>query len=68
MRLRVESLQTLLGASFVVNGAAQARDSVLAPASAELKWRNGWTVAATVEGAFSDATTSYAGKGVVCYT
>ena len=62
------TFQTLPGASFVVNGAAQARDAALTTASAELKWMNGWAVAATFEGEFSDVTRSYAGKGVVRYT
>jgi uncharacterized protein with beta-barrel porin domain len=61
------TFQTLPGASFVVNGAAQASDSALTTASAELKWRNGWSAAATFEGEFSDVTRSYAGKGVVRY-
>ena len=34
-------------------------------ASAEMKWLNGWSAAATFEGEFSDVTRSYAGKGVV---
>ena len=55
------------GASFVVNGAAQASESALATASAEMKWINGWSVAATFEGEFSEVTSSYAGKGVVRY-
>ena len=55
------------GASFVVNGAAQASDSVLTTASVEKKWLNGWSAAATFEGEFSDVTASYAGKGVVRY-
>jgi uncharacterized protein with beta-barrel porin domain len=62
------TFQTLLGASFVVNGAAQAHDSALTTASAEVKWTNGWSAAATFEGEFSDVTRSYAGKGVVRYT
>jgi autotransporter-like protein len=61
------TFQTLPGASFVVNGAAQASDSALVTASAELKWMNGWSTAATFEGEFSDVTRSYAGKGVVRY-
>jgi uncharacterized protein with beta-barrel porin domain len=61
------TFQTLPGASFVVNGAAQASDSALTTASAELKWMNGWSAAATFEGEFSDVTRSYAGKGVVRY-
>jgi len=61
------TFQTLPGASFVVNGARQATDSVLLTASAEKKWLNGWSAAATIEGEFSDVTRSYAGKGVVRY-
>ena len=61
------TFQTLPGASFVVNGAAQAADSALVTASIEKKWLNGWSAAATFEGEFSDVTRSYAGKGVVRY-
>jgi T5SS/PEP-CTERM-associated repeat protein/autotransporter-associated beta strand protein len=62
------TFQALPGASFVVGGAAQAHESALTTASAELKWQNGWSAAATFEGEFSDVTRSYAGKGVVRYT
>ena len=61
------TFQSLPGASFVVNGAAQASDSALTTASIEMKWKNGWSAAATFEGEFSDVTSSYAGKGVVRY-
>jgi uncharacterized protein with beta-barrel porin domain len=61
------TFQTLPGASFVVNGAAQAHDSALTTASVEMKWVNGWSAAATFEGEFSNVTSSYAGKGVVRY-
>jgi uncharacterized protein with beta-barrel porin domain len=61
------TFQALPGASFVVNGAAQASDSALTTASAEMKWINGWSAAATFEGEFSGVTNSYAGKGVVRY-
>jgi uncharacterized protein with beta-barrel porin domain len=61
------TFQTLPGASFVVNGAAQAADSALVTASLEKKWLTGWSAAATFEGEFSDVTRSYAGKGVVRY-
>jgi uncharacterized protein with beta-barrel porin domain len=61
------TFQALPGASFVVNGAAQASDSALTTASIEMRWRNGWSAAATFEGEFSEVTTSYAGKGVVRY-
>jgi uncharacterized protein with beta-barrel porin domain len=62
------TFQSLPGASFVVNGAAQAADSALVTASVEKKWLTGWSAAATFEGEFSDVTRSYAGKGVVRYT
>jgi autotransporter-associated beta strand protein len=61
------TFQALPGASFVVNGAAQAADAALVTASAEMKWLNGFSVAGTFEGEFSDVTRSYAGKGVVRY-
>jgi CSLREA domain-containing protein len=61
------TFQTLPGASFVVNGAAQAHDAALTTASAEMKWMNGWSLAATFEGEFSNVTRSYAGKGVARY-
>jgi autotransporter-associated beta strand protein len=61
------TFQTLPGASFVVGGAAQATDLALTTASAELKWRNGFSLAGTFEGEFSGTTTSYAGKGVARY-
>lgn len=59
--------QTLPGAAFVVNGAAQAHNSALVTAAAEMKWLNGWSAATTFEGQFSNVTNSYAGKGVVRY-
>jgi autotransporter-associated beta strand protein len=61
------TFQTLPGASFVVNGAKQASDSALVTGSAEMKWLNGFSLAGTFEGEFSNVTASYAGKGVVRY-
>jgi uncharacterized protein with beta-barrel porin domain len=60
--------QTLPGASFIVNGAAQPHDSALLTGAVEMKWLNGWSAAAIFEGQFSNVTDSYAGKGVVRYT
>ena len=37
-------------------------------ASAEMKWRNGWSAAAMFEGGFSNVTAGYAGKGAVRYS
>ena len=62
------TFQALPGASFVVNGARQASDSALTTASAEVKWLNGWSMAATFEGEFSNVVRSYAGKGVARYS
>jgi uncharacterized protein with beta-barrel porin domain len=61
------TFQTLRGASFVVNGATPAHDSALVTAAAEMKWLNGFSLAGTFEGEFSNVTASYAGKGVVRY-
>ncbi len=62
------TFQALPGASFVVNGAAAAHDAALTTASAEMKWLNGISLAATFEGEFSAVTRSYAGKGIASYT
>jgi autotransporter-associated beta strand protein len=62
------TFQSLPGASFVVNGAQQAREAALLTGSAEMKWANGFALATTFEGEFSDTTSSYAGKGVVRYS
>jgi uncharacterized protein with beta-barrel porin domain len=66
-RAAAATFQTLPGASFVVNGAAQAKDAALTTAAAEVKWRNGFALGATFEGEFSNVTRSYAGKGIVRY-
>jgi uncharacterized protein with beta-barrel porin domain len=57
----------LPGASFVVNGARPDADSALLSAGAEMKWLNGFSLAATFEGEFSGNVTGYAGKGIVHY-
>jgi uncharacterized protein with beta-barrel porin domain len=67
-RTLAATFQTLPGASFVVGGAAQAPDIALVSASAEMKWLNGWSVAATFDGEFSSVTKSYGGKGLVRYS
>jgi len=59
--------QALPGASFVVNGARGDPDAALVSAGAEMKWLNGFSLAATFEGEFSGNTTSYSGKGVAHY-
>ncbi|MGT2436209.1 autotransporter domain-containing protein [Bradyrhizobium betae] len=66
-RNALPTFQALPGASFVVNGAAQAANAALVTGAAEMKWINGWSVATTFDGEFSNVTRSYAGKGVVRY-
>ena len=60
--------QTLAGTSFVVTGAAQARDAALMSASADVKWMNGISLAGVFEGEFSGQTQGYGGKGIVRYS
>ena len=59
--------QELAGASFVVNGARPDAESALVSASAEMKWPNGFSLAATFIGEFSGNTTSHSGKAVMRY-
>ncbi|OBQ67145.1 hypothetical protein A8145_30715 [Mesorhizobium loti] len=61
------TFEALPGATFVASGAARAADALLTSASAELKFNNGWTLSGTVDGEFSKATRSYAGRGAVRY-
>lgn len=61
------AFQTLPGTSFVVNGASIGANSALTTASAEMAWRNGWSVGATFDGEFSDVSRSYTGRGVLRY-
>ena len=61
-------LQTLPGASFIVNGATPARDSVLVSAGAEYRLGNGVALAAKFDGEFASRSSTYAGTGTVRYT
>jgi len=61
------TFQTLPVSSFIVGGAAQARNVALTSASAELTWLNGISLGATFEGEFSDVTRSFAGKAIAHY-
>ncbi|WP_271588087.1 autotransporter outer membrane beta-barrel domain-containing protein [Bradyrhizobium sp. CCBAU 53415] len=66
-RLVNAAFQTLPGAAFTVNGAQPAADSALVGGRAEMKWRNGFSLAGAVEGEFSQSTQTYTGKGTVRY-
>ena len=60
--------QALPGASFVVNGAAPAKNSALTSAGAELRLANGVALLAKFDGGFAAHSTTYAGTGTVRYT
>ncbi|WP_234680875.1 autotransporter outer membrane beta-barrel domain-containing protein [Bradyrhizobium monzae] len=61
------AFQTLPGAAFAVSGAQPAADSALVGGRAEMTWRNGLSLAGTIEGEFSRSTQTYTGKGTVRY-
>jgi uncharacterized protein with beta-barrel porin domain len=66
-RLVNAAFQTLPGAAFTVNGAQPAADSALVGGRTEMNWRNGLSLAGTIEGEFSRSTQTYTGKGTVRY-
>ena len=60
--------QTLPGASFIVNGAAPAKNSALTSAGAELRLANGVILLGKFDGEFASHSSTYAGTGTVRYT
>jgi outer membrane autotransporter protein len=62
------AFQTLPGASFLVNGATPAKDSVLTTAGAEYRLANGITLLAKFDGEFASHSSTYAGTGTVRYS
>jgi autotransporter-associated beta strand protein/YVTN family beta-propeller protein len=59
--------QTLPGTLFAVTGATPVPNSALAPAGAELRFLNGWALAARFDGEFADRAQTYAGTGTIRY-
>jgi outer membrane autotransporter protein len=59
------TFQSLPGVSFIVDGAAPARDGALATAGAQWRGPDGWSVTAKFDGEFSSTTSIYAGSGVL---
>ena len=59
--------QALPGASFIVNGAAPAKNSALASAGAELRLANGVSLLGKFDGEFASRSSTYAGTGMVRY-
>ncbi len=59
--------QALPGASFVVNGAAAPADFALVSARSELRWVNGWSAVAKLQGEFAGRAQTYAGTAALRY-
>jgi uncharacterized protein with beta-barrel porin domain len=59
--------QALPGASFIVNGAAPAKNSALASTCAELRLANGVTFLGKLDGEFASHAQTYAGTATVRY-
>jgi uncharacterized protein with beta-barrel porin domain len=59
--------QALPGASFIVNGAKPAKNSVLTSAGAEPRFANGVTLLAKFDGEFASHSSTYAGTGTLRY-
>lgn len=66
-RTAIATFQALPGATFVTGGARPSADAALLSVGADMKWHNGWSVAASFDGEFSRNTAGYAGKGSVRY-
>jgi outer membrane autotransporter protein len=62
------AFQALPGASFIVNGATPAKNSVLASAGAELRLIKGVSLLGKFDGEFASRSQAYAGTGMVRYT
>jgi outer membrane autotransporter protein len=60
--------QALPGASFVVNGAAPAKNSALVSGGTELRLANGVSLMGKFDGEFASRSSTYAGTGTVRYT
>ncbi|HEY0329534.1 MAG TPA: ice-binding family protein [Rhodopseudomonas sp.] len=62
------SFLALPGSNFTVYGAATPDDLLLATAGAELRFRNGFSVGAQLDGEFAEHATRYGGSGRVRYS
>ena len=59
--------QALPGASFIVNGAAPAKNSALTSAGAELRLANGFLLIGKFDGEFASHSSTYGGTGTFRY-
>ncbi|MDO9414384.1 MAG: autotransporter domain-containing protein [Pseudolabrys sp.] len=66
-RAATATFRALPGATFNVNGAQPSANAALLSLGAEMKWHNGWSLAGSFDGEFSQTTAAYAGKGSVKY-
>jgi autotransporter-associated beta strand protein len=59
------SFQTLPGTSFIVNGAAPAKDAALLSAAAEYRFGRGWSLAGKLDSEFGAGSRTYAGTATL---
>ena len=64
----VANYQSLPGAPFTVTGAAQASDTLLVSAGADIGLVNGLSIGGAFDGAFADGSQSYGGRARVRYS
>jgi uncharacterized protein with beta-barrel porin domain len=62
------SFESLPGASFTVNGAAEPRNSALTLAGAQLFFTPNWSLTAKFDGEFANSLHIYAGSGTLRYS
>ncbi len=66
-RAATAAFQSIAAPVFVVNGAQAAADTALLSLGAEMKWRNGWSLAANFDGEFAQSSRGTTGKGIARY-
>jgi autotransporter-associated beta strand protein len=59
------SFQTLPGTSFIVSGAAPAKDAALLSAAAEYRFGRGWSLLGKLDGEFASGSRTYAGTATL---
>jgi outer membrane autotransporter protein len=63
----IAALQSIPSATFTVQGAAAARDSVLLSAGAELGFANGFALGGSFDSEFAENSQTYSGTGRLSY-
>ncbi|MDR1988843.1 MAG: autotransporter outer membrane beta-barrel domain-containing protein [Acidobacteriaceae bacterium] len=61
------SFQALPGSTFTIDGVSIGRDATLATVAMGMAWTNRWTLVGSFDSAFSSASRTYVGKGLLRY-